>query len=339
MFHSSHETDVLNCIPSAKDAEREPAKQEFSKLLKASNAKSTDANDVGKFSASFTTNQENSDSAQLRAEVLQQVQCFIARQSDDYIKSIFMKYKQEAVFKVGDAVEGLYKNGKWYLATIAAKGENGMFTLNWNDGDTQDRTKAAKELRFKNPSAANDREVLSKDSLKPALEEIGFKVRPEDVEGIFESMDSDGDAVLDLNEFKIAVTRPSKILKEIERWTTSMPFQQLIAAGFVQLVDHSKVPVIRKKDKGSEEESVKRDPLRSVSKCSEVEFNTVCDCVLEGCRKLLTKHHADLKAAYEALDKQKFGKGSDDDQSKFSLNTMSCGGVPDFYEGLGGRVG
>jgi hypothetical protein len=308
-----------------------PAKQEFVKMLKPSDLKAGD-----KVSAGF-----EHDTTQLRADVLHQVKCFIDRQSDAYIKDIFMKYKQEITFKVGDSVEGLYKNGKWYPATIAAKGENGNFTLNWSDGDTADRTKSSKELRFKNPQAAAaiEREVMPKENLKLALEDIGFKVQAEDVEAIFESMDSDGDAVLDLTEFKLAVTRPSKALKEIERWTTSMPFQQLIASGFVLLAEHDKAPLIRKKDKGGEEDPTKKDPLRSVSKCSEEDFTAVCDCVLEGCRKLLVKHHAELRTAYEALDKQKFGKGSDDDQSKFSLNTMSCGGVPDFYEGLGGRVG
>ena len=282
---------------------------------------------------------------QLRTVVSQQVQSFISRQSEDFLKTVFLKHRaHQALFKAGDAVDGLYKNGKWYPAVIDKKNDNGTYTLNWNDGDTADRIKAAKDIRRrdggKDAAASTDRDLLLKENLKAALEEVGFKVHDSDIEAIFDGMDADGDAALDLAEFKIAVTRPSQVLKDVERWTCSMPFQQLVAAGFVQLADHgSKAALLRKKDKTVEDGQNQKDPLRSVSKCSDEEFHVVCDAVLEGCRQLLIKHHSELKIAYEALDKQKLGKGSEEDQSKFSLNTMSCGEISAFYEGLGGRVG
>jgi len=328
----------------------EQAKIQPTKQARGIEIKTSDGH---KFSESFSTNLNavSADSAQLRAEVLHQVQSFINRQSDETLKAVFQKHKeqqqQQSAFKVGDAVEGLYKNGKWYSAVIDKRNENGTYTLNWTDGDAADRIKAGKDIRrregggVKNQtSVAVERDLLPKENLKAALEEVGFKVLDSDVEAIFDGMDVDGDTALDFSEFKIAVTRPSKVLKDVERWTCSMPFQQLVAAGFVQLADHGhKAPVLRKKDQSAENTHNQKDPLRVISKCSDEEFNVVCDAVLEGCRKLLVKHHSELKIAYEALDKKKLGQSSEEDQSKFSLNTMSCGDISAFYEGLGGRVG
>mmetsp|Transcript_64472 Transcript_64472/g.172661 ORF Transcript_64472/g.172661 Transcript_64472/m.172661 type:complete len:98 (-) Transcript_64472:104-397(-) len=50
-------------------------------------------------------------------------------------------------FQKGDRVEGLYRNGVWYRATVADPLEGGLFLLNWDDGDSQDRVKTAAQLR------------------------------------------------------------------------------------------------------------------------------------------------------------------------------------------------
>ncbi len=48
---------------------------------------------------------------------------------------------------MGEEVEGLYKNGHWYPAKVNSIRDDGGYLLDWNDGDAQDRVKAAEQLR------------------------------------------------------------------------------------------------------------------------------------------------------------------------------------------------
>merc|ERR1719424_1993443 len=50
-------------------------------------------------------------------------------------------------YKVGDHVEGLYKDGVWYKATIAKINGDGTYTLRWADGGTQDTVKPESKIR------------------------------------------------------------------------------------------------------------------------------------------------------------------------------------------------
>ncbi len=52
-----------------------------------------------------------------------------------------------AEFAVGDTVRGLYKNGRWYDAAIAEVHIDGSYTLDWADGDVQDRVKRKSHIR------------------------------------------------------------------------------------------------------------------------------------------------------------------------------------------------
>ena len=54
---------------------------------------------------------------------------------------------EEIEFRVGDEVQGLYKDGRWYTADIAEVQDDVRYLLNWHDGDTVDRVKAANQLR------------------------------------------------------------------------------------------------------------------------------------------------------------------------------------------------
>jgi len=56
--------------------------------------------------------------------------------------------------KVGDQVEGLYKNGEWFKATIERINGDGTYTLKWADGDTQDKVKPAAKIRRTDTSVA-----------------------------------------------------------------------------------------------------------------------------------------------------------------------------------------
>ena len=53
----------------------------------------------------------------------------------------------DRAFQVGDRVWGLYRNGRWYPATIAEARGDGRFVLSWDDGDTQDRVKEPADIR------------------------------------------------------------------------------------------------------------------------------------------------------------------------------------------------
>ena len=55
--------------------------------------------------------------------------------------------EEAAEFRVGDEVEGKYKNGRWYPAVVKEVQEDGTYLLDWNDGDSEDRVKSARQLR------------------------------------------------------------------------------------------------------------------------------------------------------------------------------------------------
>jgi hypothetical protein len=50
-------------------------------------------------------------------------------------------------YRVGQDVEGLYKNGIWYGAKINSIQEDGVYLIDWNDCDPQDRVKSFFRLR------------------------------------------------------------------------------------------------------------------------------------------------------------------------------------------------
>jgi hypothetical protein len=62
----------------------------------------------------------------------------------------FIVTRSPSGLKIGDKVEGRYLNGNWYPAVISSKNSNGTFTLDWQDGDTQDRIKKTTEIRIRN---------------------------------------------------------------------------------------------------------------------------------------------------------------------------------------------
>eukprot|EP00930_Biecheleria_cincta_P039545 TRINITY_DN27178_c0_g1_i1.p1 TRINITY_DN27178_c0_g1~~TRINITY_DN27178_c0_g1_i1.p1 ORF type:complete len:1835 (-),score=290.54 TRINITY_DN27178_c0_g1_i1:77-5581(-) len=74
-----------------------------------------------------------------RSEGLWKIRLDVAEERIEKIES--------SCLAIGEAVEGKYKNGKWYPATIAKIQPDGTYLLNWNDGDSADRIKRSDELR------------------------------------------------------------------------------------------------------------------------------------------------------------------------------------------------
>jgi hypothetical protein len=181
-----------------------------------------------------------------------------------------------------------------------------------------------------------DSDSISKKKTKDALEEIGFFFQNDEIEQLFESLDMDGNGTLDLKEFKFAASRSSKTVREIEGWTASFPFSQLAAACFIPFVENYRPP----NNKDVRPQAVNKSALEIISECADADFSVACEkMLLEGFKPLLSKHLKKLQAAYTAQRKSDEKKGKEDEQSKFSINTMSCGEIDAFYEGLGGRVG
>ncbi len=80
-------------------------------------------------------------------------------------------------FDVGDRIEGKYKTGKWYSAVIESRNMDGTFVLRWDDGDTEDRVKLAKDLRYK---AGDPKAALMRETAEDADDEGGDAARTEE---------------------------------------------------------------------------------------------------------------------------------------------------------------
>jgi Ca2+-binding EF-hand superfamily protein len=179
-------------------------------------------------------------------------------------------------------------------------------------------------LRVFDTYKERDKTLLSKMNLKAALADIGCSVNIDDVEEIFSTIDTEDRGALDFEEFKRAAARPSKVFRDLERWTTAIPFNLLVATAYLPIVERA---------------SGRKDPLRVVSKSSEEDLISVCNAVSHGCLHLCKRYSKQLREAFEYLDKKKLAVANADDQSKFAVNTMSCGSISAFYDGLGSRVG
>lgn len=55
--------------------------------------------------------------------------------------------KAPEVFADEERVLGKYGDGNWYKATVKKRNEDGTYTLDWDDGDVNDRVKGAGEIR------------------------------------------------------------------------------------------------------------------------------------------------------------------------------------------------
>ena len=169
-----------------------------------------------------------------------------------------------------------------------------------------------------------DKNILFKKNLKDALADVGLLIQGEELEGLLASIDTEDSSALDYNEFKRASMRPSKVQRDLESWTASIPFGELFAAAFCAVADRT---------------AAKKDPLRAISKCSDDDLAVIFEGLSEGILTLFKQHGRQLREAYDVLDKKKLSPSSADDQSKFTVNPMSCGSISAFYDGLGSRVG
>ena len=130
-----------------------------------------------------------------------------------------------------------------------------------------------------------------------------------------------GERSLTKAEFKEEMGKANKI----EQWTALIPVHKLLAAALTALIEHHD-----------------GDPLPALVDCKHEQISLACEGILDSCRLLIEQHIRALREACEALDRAAAAvdeSQADSMPSKFSVSTMSCGDVPDFFAGLGGRVG
>jgi hypothetical protein len=175
-------------------------------------------------------------------------------------------------------------------------------------------------------------EGLVKENLKAALEELNIKEHGEIIENVMKNTDVDKNGFLDFEEFRLAVRQPTAM----EQWTSSLPINNVVAAALYPLVG------LHPEFKGSNG----IDPLRALSSCSDDHLRSACDAIMEGILKVLSRRVQELKNSFKSMDDNPVRVKEDIEQSKFGvgtmnggIGTMSCGDIPSFFEGLGGRVG
>ena len=152
-----------------------------------------------------------------------------------------------------------------------------------------------------------------------ALKDLGISRSTEEENVLFKEADLDEDGLLDLQEFKGAISKPTKL----EQWSDTLPFARLLAC------------CLQSAEEGF---AISRDPLRLVCKLDPPVLDSVALMFCEGVKRLLAGQMQELKICYEEMDRKAL-ESADGSNSKFQAFTMSAGTVDDFYKGLTDRVG
>lgn len=156
---------------------------------------------------------------------------------------------------------------------------------------------------------------ISKESLKQALNDLTPTLTNDDFEALFTEFDADSDGLIDFDEFKKAVWRPSAI----EKWAKSLHFWKLVADA---------VPL-----------SNKSDQLRAMADLSEDQLMVIFTEATKSMQQTFLAEVKKLQLAYQAMDAKKQASSQDGAAAKFKTFKASAGSVTDFHNGLMGRVG
>ena len=71
--------------------------------------------------------------------------------------------------RVGDAVRGRFRDGRWYGAVVARVRGDGMYELDWDDGDDEDRVKGGGEMRAGKREVGREGKGVSKRARSDGL--------------------------------------------------------------------------------------------------------------------------------------------------------------------------
>ena len=154
--------------------------------------------------------------------------------------------------------------------------------------------------------------VLSNEQFTSALDELGLRLKEDEIQSMFRFMDVNSDGVLDLEEFTRAVRFPSAI----EQLISTLPITQVFTDAVLAMtgIDH----------------------LRQFSHITPKQIEDICTVVIPFVKKLLEDSAKKTRELFEAMDKSEASSSA----KKFEVPPeMSAGTVDDFHKGLAGRIG
>ena len=153
---------------------------------------------------------------------------------------------------------------------------------------------------------------LSKQQFNSALVELGIRLKEDEIDVIFRTVDVNKDGVMDLEEFKKAVRFPTPIQQLI----STLPITQIFADAMPDMMGN--------------------ECLRQFGQVTPEQIEDICKEALPFLKTILTDAVTKVRVSLETMDKVEASRGA----SKFEVPPeMSAGSVEDFHGGLTGRIG
>jgi hypothetical protein len=153
--------------------------------------------------------------------------------------------------------------------------------------------------------------TLRIEKLPSILSSLGAKC--DDPGELFDSVDVNKDGALDFDDFKRVVS----VSTDIQRLIQTLPISHMVADALP-------------KESG-------QDSVRNFCEITSEQVKIVCASLLPFLEKMLIEYAAQLKNAYEIMEKNR--DGDSQYSSKFELTPMSVGNIDNFHEGLASRIG
>ena len=160
---------------------------------------------------------------------------------------------------------------------------------------------------------ANDGCGICKKDFADALNQVRLEeINQGDADVIFDNMDMDDNGLLDLNEFRRAVSARSSFEQFI---TQAIPFCELISTSLP-----------RKKA---------TNQMTTFMELTSTQISEIVRAASSELESILIAKAKELKESYEAAAAKK----NSTDNSKFSVSELKAGDISDYHKGLSGRVG
>jgi hypothetical protein len=164
---------------------------------------------------------------------------------------------------------------------------------------------------------ANDGCGICKKDFFDALYHVRLEeIKPDDADMMFDNMDMDNNGLLDLNEFRRAVSARSSFEQFIAQ---AIPFSELISTSLP-----------RKKA---------TDQLTTFMELTSAQISKIVRAISAELESLLTAKAKALRESYEAAAAKQISSDSASSASKFSVLELKAGNITDYHNGLSGRVG
>jgi hypothetical protein len=164
---------------------------------------------------------------------------------------------------------------------------------------------------------ANDGCGISKKDFPDALYNVRLEeVKPDEADVIFDNMDMDSNGLLDLNEFRRAVSARSSFEQFISQ---DIPFHELLSTSLP-----------RKKA---------TNQLTTFMELTSSQISDIVQAVSVVLKTILTAKVKELRESYEAAEANKRVTDSSSSAAKFSVLELKAGDISDYHKGLSGRVG